>query len=326
MEEQNKIQIYQAEDGQIRLDVRIEDDTVWLTQANMVHLFETTKQNVSLHISNIFKEGELEKKSVVKDYLTTASDGKSYKVKYFNLDVIISVGYRVKSKRGTQFRIWANSVLKEYLRKGFALNSQLIKEKEEIFKNLRYSIGLIERLNRSNSLTQDETLSLLDVVSRYVQALDILDQYDHQSVKEKRSSSNDSYLLTYEDAVAVINHLIEKFSSSNLFGREKDDSFKGSISNIYQTFNGEELYPGAELKAVNLLYFLVKNHSFVDGNKRIAAAIFLWFMHKNSLLFDDFGNKKIDDSALVGITLMIAESNPKEKNLIINILMNLLNK
>ena len=325
MDEKNKIEIYKTKDGQIQLDVFVDEETVWLTQANMVQLFQTSKQNVSLHINNIFKEGEIEKKGVVKDYLTTASDGKTYKVKYFNLDVIISVGYRVKSKRGTQFRIWANSILKDYVLNGYALNKKLLNEKQDKLKNLHYAVSVIDKLDKSNILTEDETHSLLNLLSKYVNALDVLDAYDHRTLKEKQDFTKDKYKLTKKDAVNVIKKLREKFNSSELFGREKDKSFESSVSNIYQTFEGKELYPGSERKAANLLYFLVKNHSFADGNKRIAAAIFLWFMYKNNLLFDEYGNKRIDDSALVGLTLMAAESNPKDKEQIINVILNLLN-
>jgi prophage maintenance system killer protein len=326
MEEQNQIRIYQTEDGLIQIDVLVDYETVWLKQSDIVKLFNSSKANISEHISNIFKEGELSKNSVVRKFRTTASDNKQYQITHYNLDVIISVGYRVKSKRGTQFRIWANKILKEFILQGYSLNEKILKEKESELNNLKYSIGLIQKLTKSQFLSEDEVLSLINVITRYTKALDILDQYDHQSIQVKNSITEDKYSLIYSDALKVILHLKEKFKSSELFGKEKDQSFMSSISTIYQTFDGKELYPGVELKAANLLYFLVKNHSFIDGNKRIAASIFLWFLFKNGILYDNDNKKIIDDTALVGITLMIAESNPKEKDLIINVLMNLLVK
>lgn len=329
MNEQNQIEIYQSDDGQIQLDVRIEEETVWLTLNQISYLFARDKSVISRHIRNVYKEKELIKDSTVAKYATVQTEGGRQiqrEIEFYNLDVIISVGYRVKSKRGTQFRIWANRILKEFLQKGFALNEKILKLKDEKFRSLQDSIALIERLGKSEFLSEDETHSLLDVITKYVKALDLLDAYDHQYVSEVKSISEDKYQLNFDDAFQVVTQLKEKFASSALFGKEKDESFRSSIATIYQTFEGNELYPGAELKAANLLYFLVKNHSFVDGNKRIAAAVFLWFMFKNGLLIDGNGNKMIDDSALVGITLMIAESKPKEKDLIVNIILNLLNR
>jgi len=329
MQEKNQIQIYQTDDGQILVDVIVDKETVWLSLNQISNLFDRDKSVISKHIRNVFQEEELQFDSTVAKFATVQIEGdreiKRF-IEYYNLDVIISVGYRVKSKRGTQFRIWANKILKDYILRGYSLNEKMLKEKEETLKSLKFSIDLIEKLTQNHLVTEDEVYSLLSVLSKYSRALDLLDGYDHQSLVEKNSLTKDFYNLNYTDAISVIEKLKEKFGGSNLFGREKDNSFLSSISTIYQTYDGEELYPGVELKAVNLLYFLVKNHSFVDGNKRIAASIFLWYLFKNRALFDSDNEKIIDDSALVGITLMIAESNPKDKKLIINVLMNLLIK
>lgn len=321
-----EIILYKDPDGGIALDVTLEEETVWLTQAQMVKLFESTKQNISLHINNIFREGELLKKSVVKEYLTTAADRKRYKTKYYNLDVIISVGYRVKSKRGTQFRIWANKVLRDYLVKGFALNERKLKKHIERLHELEKLVDNFSAVAEKYQLEQDVFFGILKVVSNYTHALDLLDQYDYQSLKIKATTKEEQFRLSYEKAKKVIDELKNKFGSSNLFGKEKDNSFRSSITTIYQTFGGKQLYPSVEEKAANLLYFIIKNHSFVDGNKRIAASIFLWFLDKNKILYKTTGEKRIADNALVALCLMIAESNPKEKAIMIKVVVNLINK
>lgn len=302
--------LFEAQDGSVKLNVPVAQETVWLTQAQMVQLFNVSKQNISLHIGNCFKEGELDEASVVKESLTTASDGKKYRVKYYNLDVIISVGYRVKSKRGVEFRRWANSVLKEYIIKGYAVNHNRMNQLNEV-------IRVMKRVE--NSL---DTKQVLTVVERYSQALELLDAYDHQNMKRPEGNKT-TYVLTYEECRKVIDSM--KFGdTSSLFGNEKDDSFKGSIGAIYQSFAGKDLYSTLEEKAANLLYFITKNHSFFDGNKRIAATIFLYFLDKNSALFHD-GEKLIDDHTLVALTIMIAESNPEEKEMMISVVMNCIN-
>jgi prophage maintenance system killer protein len=321
-----EIVIYKASDGSTQLDVKLEEETVWLTQAQMVILFQTTKQNVSLHINNIFKEGELSKNLVVKESLTTAADGKTYKTKYYNLDVIISVGYRVKSKRGTQFRIWANSVLKEYLIKGYALNEKRLKEQTEKIKEIEKTLEIFSNVVEHYQLDRDEFSGILKVVSDYTRALDLLDDYDHQRLKIDRTSKDEVFRIDYESAKKIIKKLKEKFGGSSLFGKEKDQSFKGTLGAIYQTFGKKELYPSIEEKAAHLLYFTIKNHSFVDGNKRIAAALFLWFLEMNNYLYGKNGRKRIADNALVALCLLIAESNPKEKEVITKVVVNLINK
>ena len=327
MDSNNQIIIYQTEDGQTQVDVRLENETVWLTQAQMVELFQTTKQNVSLHVGNVFKEGELEQKSTVKEYLTVQKEGErkvSRKVKYYNLDVIISVGYRVKSKRGTAFRIWANNVLKQYLIKGYAVNERMRKEQ---IGELRQLVGMLGRtIQNQPLLSNDETNALFEVVTDYTYALDTLDNYDYERLTINKTTKDEPFHATYENAMKAIDGLREKFGGSVLFGNEKDDSFKSSIGQIYQTFGGEELYPSVEEKAAMLLYLVTKNHSFSDGNKRIAATLFLWFLNGNNILYHPDGTKRIADSTLVALTLMIAESRTEEKDVMVKVVVNLINK
>lgn len=308
-ENQSQIILFESSDGAVSLDVQADNDTVWLNQEQMSLLFDTTKQNVSLHINNCFREGELSKGSVVKESLTTASDGKSYKVKYYNLDVIISVGYRVKSQRGVEFRRWATDVLRRYIIDGRA-------ENELRLQQLSRAVLLLERI--SDSL---DTSQVLEIVKSYAPALDLLDDYDHQRV-QKPSGSAATYVLDYDECRNIVSVL--RFSNeSDLFGVEKDDSFKSSIATIYQSFGGQDFYPSIQEKAANLLYFIVKNHSFHDGNKRIAATVFLYFLEKNGLLYKD-DQKVISDSALVATTIMIAESKPDEKEIMVSLVMNFL--
>ncbi|MBR3987472.1 MAG: virulence protein RhuM/Fic/DOC family protein [Bacteroidales bacterium] len=323
----DKIIIYQTDDGAINLEVKMDKDTVWLTQAQMVELFQTTKQNVSLHVNNVYKECELEEKSTVKEYLTVQNEGKRSvrrMVKYYNLDVIISVGYRVKSQRGTQFRIWANRVLKEYLVKGYAVNERIHKEQ---IGELRQLVGMLGRtIQNQPLLSTDETNALFDVVTDYTYALDTLDSYDYQRLTVSDTTNEAAFHATYDNAMQAILSLKERFGESALFGKEKDESFKSSIGQIYQTFDGVELYPSTEEKAAMLLYLVTKNHSFSDGNKRIAATLFLWFLNNNRILYREDGSKRIADNTLVALTLMIAESRPEEKDVMVKVVVNLINK
>ena len=327
MHSNNQIVIYQSEDGQTQVDVRLENETVWLTQAQMVELFQTTKQNVSLHVGNVFREGELEQESTVKEYLTVQKEGErkvSRKVKYYNLDVIISVGYRVKSKRGTAFRIWANNVLKQYLIKGYAVNERMRKEQ---IGELRQLVGMLGRtIQNQPLLSNDETDALFKVVTDYTYALDTLDNYDYGRLTINKTTEEEPFHATYNNAMEAIYGLRDKFGGSVLFGNEKDGSFKSSIGQIYQTFGGEELYPSVEEKAAMLLYLVTKNHSFSDGNKRIAATLFLWFLNGNHILYHPDGSKRIADSTLVALTLMIAESRTEEKDVMVKVVVNLINK
>ena len=320
----DKIIIYQTADGVTNLEVKMDYDTVWL---QMVELFQTTKQNVSLHVNNVYKECELEEKSTVKEYLTVQNEGKRSvrrMVKYYNLDVIISVGYRVKSQRGTQFRIWANRVLKDYLVKGYAVNERIHKEQ---IGELRQLVGMLGRtIQNQPLLSNDETNALFNVVTDYTYALDTLDSYDYQRLTVSDTTSEAAFHATYDNAMQAILSLKERFGESALFGNEKDDSFKSSIGQIYQTFDGVELYPSTEEKAAMLLYLVTKNHSFSDGNKRIAATLFLWFLNNNRILYREDGSKRIADNTLVALTLMIAESRPEEKDVMVKVVVNLINK
>lgn len=313
MEQKTELVIFKAQDGNIKLDVNIDKDTVWLSLEQMSELFERDKSTISRHIKNVFKEGELSEDSTVAKFATVQNEGTrsvERMIENYNLDVIISVGYRVKSKRGVEFRRWANSVLKEYILKGYAMNNNRINELGEV-------IRIMKRANEN----QIEGKQILDVIEKYTLALDLLDDYDHQKI-EKPKGNTATYTLTYEECRKVIDGM--KFGSeSELFGNEKDDSFKSSINAIYQTFGGQDVYPTLEEKAANLLYLITKNHSFSDGNKRIAAALFLYFLDKNNALFID-GKKVIDDYTLVAVTIMTAESKPDEKDTMIKLIMNFL--
>ena len=306
MAEKSEIVLFTDNDLKLEVPITPEQETVWLTQEQMSVLFETARSSIAYHIGNIFKEGELDKDTSVEIF--DRSENKAFRPPmYYNLDVIISVGYRVKSKRGIAFRKWANSVLKEYIIKGYAVNHNRVNQLNEV-------IRVMKRVE--NSL---DTKQVLTVVERYSQALELLDAYDHQTM-ERPAGKKASYILTYEECRKVIDEM--KFGdNSSLFGNEKDDSFKGSIGAIYQSFSGVDLYPTLEEKAANLLYFVTKNHSFSDGNKRIAATMFLYFLNKNEALFRG-GEKTIDDHTLVALTIMIAESKPEEKEMMISVIMN----
>ena len=293
----------------------------------MAILFDQTKQNISLHIHNIFKENELNRNSVVKDYLTTAADGKQYKTNYYNLDVVISVGYRVRSKRGTEFRIWATKLLQQFLIKGYVLNEKRLKEQSQMqLKDLQRTVKLIQSIAVQQKLSSEEASGLLNVIADYTLALDVLDQFDHQQLKINSTERNNKFRIDYPQAKNAIDTLREKFNSTSIFGMEKDDSFKSSLNTIYQTFDKNELYPSVEEKAAHLLYFVIKNHSFVDGNKRRAAFLFVWFIERNGLLYRQDGNKRIADNALVALTLLIAASKPEEMEVMVKVVVNLINK
>jgi len=321
----SKIKIYQV-DGNTEISVTIEQETVWLNLNQIVELFDRDKSVISRHITNIFREGELDRGSVVAKNATTASDGKTYLVDYYNLDVIISVGYRVKSKQGTQFRIWANKVLREYLLQGYTVNQKALEKKNEKLKSLQETVRIIRNSIIAKELTGVETTGLLDIIADYSYALDILDQYDYQTLKITDTTPGEIYRLTYQEAIDQIKKARKVHGNSELFGREKDASFRSSIGAIYQTFDGKDLYPSIEEKAANLLYFIIKNHSFTDGNKRIAAFMFLYFLDKNGILYTPQGEKRIADNALVALTLMIAVSEPKERDTMVNVVINLISQ
>ena len=329
MDSDNQIIIYQTEDGQTQVDVRMENDMIWLTRQQIADLFGRDYKTISKHINNALKE-ELADSVVVAKFANTTCHGaiegktQTHDIDYFNLEVITSVGYRVKSKRGVQFRQWANKVLKQYLIKGYAVNERVRKEQ---IGELRQLVGMLGRtIQNQPLLSNDETNALFQVVTDYTYALDTLDNYDYERLTINKTTKEESFHATYENAMRAIDGLREKFGGSVLFGNEKDDSFKSSIGQIYQTFGGEELYPSVEEKAAMLLYLVTKNHSFSDGNKRIAATLFLWFLNGNSILYHPDGTKRIADSTLVALTLMIAESRTEEKDVMVKVVVNLINK
>ena len=325
--ENNKIVIYQTEDGHTQIDVRLENETVWLTQAQMADLFQTDRTSIVRHINNIYKVDELDPSSTCAKIAQVQTEGRRQVrrvIPYFNLDMIISVGYRVNSKRGIKFRQWANSIIKEYLIKGYAINEQL---RHEQLSELRQLVGMLGRTIQSQPLlSTDESQALFDVVTDYTYALDTLDNYDYQRLTIEKTTQEERFHATYENAMREINALREKFGGSSLFGNEKDDSFHSSIGQIYQTFGGVELYPSVEEKAAMLLYLVTKNHSFSDGNKRIAATLFLWFLNTNGILYNKDGSKRIADNTLVALTLMIAESRTEEKDVMVKVVVNLINQ
>ena len=329
MDLNNQIIIYKTEDGQTQVDVRMENDMIWLTRQQIAVLFGRDYKTISKHINNALKE-ELADSVVVAKFANTTQHGaiegktQTHEIDYFNLEVITSVGYRVKSKRGVQFRQWANNVLKQYLIKGYAINERMRKEQ---IGELRQLVGMLGRTIQSQPLlSNDETNALFEVVTDYTYALDTLDNYDYERLTINKTTKEEPFHATYENAMEAINGLREKFGGSVLFGNEKDDSFKSSIGQIYQTFGGEELYPSVEEKAAMLLYLVTKNHSFSDGNKRIAATLFLWFLNNNHILYHPDGSKRIADSTLVALTLMIAESRTEEKDVMVKVVVNLINK
>ncbi len=315
-----EIVLYQAPDGAVQLDVRLDQDTLWLTQRQMALLFDKDTDTIGLHLRNIFDEHELEESATTEESSVVQIEGNRSirrKVRIYSLDAIISVGYRVNSRRGTQFRIWATSILKDHILKGYSVNQKRLRE-------LDRAIRLIADTAERRDLSSDEAKSLLRVVGEYSRALNLLDDYDHERVTKPAARRKATYVLDYEEALRIVKNLKKRFAESSLFGVEKDKGLASALGAIMQTFDGKDLYPSIEEKAANLLYFLVKNHAFVDGNKRIAAALFLWFLERNGVLVRRGDERLISDAALVAITLMIAESRPQEKNIIASIVSHLL--
>lgn len=321
-----EIIIYQSSDGQTELDVRLEGDSVWLSQAQLSSLFNSDRTSVGRHIRNIYKSGELEENATCAFFAQVQQEGKrtvKRTIPYYNLDIVISVGYRVNSKRATQFRIWANRVLKEYLIKGYAINHNA---KAEQLEELKRTIAVMNDVLAAKSVTKDEAIGLLRVISDFAYGLDTLDRYDYQQLEISDTTTEELFRATYESAIEALQVLKTQFGASELFAREKDGSFHSTMGAIYQTFGGKDLYPSVEEKAANLLYLTTKNHSFSDGNKRIAAFLFLWFLEKNGILYREDGSRLIDNNTLVALTLMIAESRTEEKDIMTKVVVNLINK
>lgn len=324
-----EIIIYRAEDNTVQLDVRMKNETVWLTAGQMAQLFGRDVKTIRKHINNALHE-ELADEVVGAKFASTTQHGaiegktQTNEVMFYNLEMITSIGFRVKSKRGIQFRKWANRILKDYLVKGYAINEKLRREQ---LSDLRQLVQIVGRTVQSKAVeSEDETQAIFDVVLDYTYALDTLDNYDYERLTVKETTPEERFHATYENAMQTISALREKFGGSTLFGNEKDDSFKSSIGQIYQTFGGKDLYPSVEEKAAMLLYLVTKNHSFSDGNKRIAATLFLWFLNNNGILYREDGTKRLADNTLVALTLMIAESRTEEKDTMVKVVVNLINQ
>jgi death-on-curing family protein len=323
----NEIVIYQTPDSQTQVDVRFEGETFWLTQEQISQLFERERTVITKHLQNIFKEGELDEQEVCAKFAHTtkhgAIEGKTQEksVKYYNLDAILSVGYRVNSKKGTQFRQWATQRLKDYLVKGYAINQKRLDELGKI-------VQLVEDSGKAENLQIQEAKGLLEILSHYTKSFALLNQYDSRSVQTGKLSENITYEIQYDEAKAAIaelkRQLISQKEATELFGNEKDESFKSSLQSIVQTFGGQYLYPSIEEQAAHLLYFVIKNHSFTDGNKRIGAFLFIWFLEKNKHRFKKSGELKINDNGLTAIALLVAQSKPEEKEIIIQLIISLI--
>lgn len=325
----NEVLLYTDEDGRVNLDVSLKNETVWLSQRQMAELFDKNVKTVNEHIKNVYKEGELEENSTIRNFQTVQLEGKrevQRDINYYNLDVIISVGYRVKSKRGTQFRIWATKILKEYLVKGYAVNQKTVQESQ--LNELTETINLIKNSIEDKELRSDEAKGLLDIINRYAKSWAILQGYDENSLENIVGTEEVRFILDYDEAEAAISELkkelMKKGEATYLFGNEKANEFKGIIRNIYQTFSGIDLIPSLEQKAANLLYYIIKDHAFSDGNKRIGSFIFILFLSKNNLLYKANGELRINDNALVSLALLIATSDPQQKELMVKLVVNLL--
>lgn len=330
MEERKDIVIYQSEDGLVKMEAMVDPsgETIWATQKAIAGLFNVAVNTINYHIKEIYKTSELQEDSTIRKIRIVQKEGSrnvSRQVILYNLDMIISVGYRVNSIRATKFRIWATGIIKQYMLKGYAVNRSVVSEQK--YEELKKAVGLLENVfNKELMLTSDQAVGLFDVIRDYTYALDTLDSYDYQNLKITDTTAPERFHATYENAMEAIKSLREKFGGSSLFGVEKDASFHSSIGQIYQTWEGKDLYPSIEEKAAMLLYLVVKNHSFVDGNKRIAATLFLWFMQKNGILYRPDGSKRIADASLVALTLMIAESRTDEMDTMVKVVVNLINR
>ncbi|OPX97265.1 MAG: Fic/DOC family protein [Syntrophorhabdus sp. PtaB.Bin006] len=327
-EKKGEIVIYRTPEGKMELEVKLEHETLWLHQYQLAELLETDRSSLVKHITNIYKTGELSEDSTCAKFAQVRLEGKrrvTRQVLHYNLDMILSVGYRVNSKRGTQFRIWANNVLKEYLAKGYALNEKRLREREKELTTLKTGIQLLERSIMKQARQLDQAMAFVNIIAGFSEGLRILDDYDNERLDSAGITEKAAVVIRYEECRDIIGQIQDEFNSP-LFGKEKDESFKSSIGQIYQSFGGKELYPSIEEKASMLLYLIVKNHSFVDGNKRIAATLFLYFLDKNGVLYHEDGTTLIDGNTLASITLMIAESNPTEMETVKRIIMSILNR
>ncbi len=317
----NAIILYQSSDGKTALDVHLDHDTVWLSQKQLAELFQRERSVITKHLRNVFLEGELDEKSNVQNMHIALSDKP---VVLYSLDVIISVGYRVKSQQGTQFRIWATKTLKDHIVKGYTLNEQRFREQAEKLTEMQRTVALLARTLANQELVNETGIDVLRVITDYAYALNLLDRYDHGTLTIEETTRLALHVIDYEEAIGIVASMKGEFDG--LFGIEKDQGFKSALGAIYQTFGGEELYPSVEEKGANLLYFVVKNHAFSDGNKRIAAALFIYFLGMNGILYRPDGSKRLADNALVALTLLIAESRPDEKDTIVKVIVNLINR
>lgn len=319
----NTIELYRSSNGETQIEVRFENETVWLSLNQIAELFGRDKSVISRHLKNIYKESELNYSSTAAKNATVQTEGKrniTREIDYYNLDAIISVGYRVNSKQGTQFRIWATNRLKEYLIKGYSINQKRLQELNQIVQIIAQSE------NNTNQIT--ETKGLLNILTKYAKSFILLNQFDSNAIELKNLDENITYEIEYNEAVISINELknqlIEQKEATELFGNQKDQNFEGILKSVTQTFDGNYLYPTIEEQAANLLYFIIKNHPFSDGNKRIGAFIFVWFLEKNKHLLKNNGENKINDNALIALALLVAQSNPNEKELMIKLICNLI--
>lgn len=325
--QKGEIVIYTSEDGSISLDTKLENETIWLTQDMMAKLFNTTSQNITMHIANIFEEEELDKISTCKDFLQVRKEGNrmvSRSLLHYNLDVVLSVGYRIKSKVATQFRIWATNTLKEFITKGYAINEKALKAKQEQILTLQSTINLLTRSIENQIETVDEAQNVAKILDNFAKGLNLLDNFDHKTLDSKGSTEKEAVIIQEKEYLEIIDKMKSEFAS-DVFANPKDGSFASSINQIYQTFDGKDCYPTLEEKAATLLYLITKNHSFSDGNKRIAASCFLYFLDKNNMLYKN-NLPIIDASALFALTLLIAESKPEEMDIMKQIVISVLNK
>lgn len=323
-----EIVIYTSADGKISLDAKLENETIWLTQDMMAKLFETTPQNITMHIRNIYDDDELDLTSTCKDFLQVRNEGKrtvSRKLSHYNLDMILSVGYRIKSKTAVQFRRWATNILKDYLVKGYAINQKVIQEQKEKLSSLQQIVDLLNRSMENQIETVEQAQNVSKILQEFVKGLNLLDDFDHKRLDNKGNTQKEAIQISVDEFLAVIDKMKGDFAS-DVFAQPKDESFNSSVNQIYQTFGNEELYPSLEEKAATLLYLIVKNHSFLDGNKRIGASCFLYFMDKNEILHDDLGRTIIDDATLFALTLLIAESKSEEMETVKKVVISVLNR